>query len=238
MTFRVVSCPICQGHVVVGEPNCRACGQLFNYGAAPPPAPSPNDIAAALAAFQTAQPAQPTLEPVVQDAAPSMQGNPPAQQPGFNAAAPPEPAEESFVDADRYDAPVNSVNEISIIDGLEPTHFAEVDVHVSAGEGVPGFISTDDELAEKDAQRVTSAPPQTADIWGGMLDQSLYGAYVPEHVDTPGLQDVERFDTAHRMRVSSKQDTKASDLVVCSDCGTETRSTLCPQCGAKTSTLL
>lgn len=231
MNFRVVSCPVCQGQVVVGEPTCRSCGQLFNYGASPPPVPTPAQIHQALA--QAAQQAAATHQ-----AMPAEQPSQPMQQPagGMSQAS---SQDSGFIDADRFDGKAGHPVGHGSMEGLEPTHFSQVHIQVATGQGIPGFITTDDELAEKEAQRMPSVPSvQTGDIWNGMLDQSLYGAYVPEEIEVQGLQDVERFDSSHRVRPSNRKDLAASDLVVCSDCGTETRATLCPHCGAKTSTEL
>jgi hypothetical protein len=65
MTMRTAPCPRCQAVVVFGERFCRSCGQNFDYGPTPPPAPTPEQVVAVLQGLGLLPTAAPPVAPVV-----------------------------------------------------------------------------------------------------------------------------------------------------------------------------
>jgi hypothetical protein len=227
MSFNVVPCPICQGFVVTGEPNCRSCGQKFDYGPVPPPVPTPAEISAAL----QQQPASAGGEPVRQQ----------AQQPVGGAPTDIAQTAAAFLDTGRYDDLTQLAAADQLMDGLEPTHFESPTQVSSRASDVPGFVPTEVELAAINPQNNTgiSGQPRESMVshsdWGGMLEQGLYASAVPDQLETPSLTHIERFDTANKLS-PSYSDSDASQLVVCTDCGTPFDASLCPACGVRRTT--
>src|SRR5688572_28770260 len=124
MPLKVAACPVCKQPLVFGERKCRNCGQVFQYGAAPPPEPSFSEIAAALRAA-----GQPVPDYLTFDEAPA----PPRPAPASRPAAPPigQPARA---------APPQRRADVPQLEGLDTGRFKSIDVVQT--EDIPGFIDS------------------------------------------------------------------------------------------------
>jgi hypothetical protein len=226
---QVVPCPTCRSAVVVGERHCRGCGQRFDYGATPPPEPSPQEIYAALvAAGVIAAPVPPVFEPAPAGGPPTSTAAPTSadtdiEQSRYDDVGDVDALEvPGLIDSSLFAAMTPAQVDVQMIEGLEPTSAPAVvtaplqrleglldrddlDIApVAAGDEVPG-------LFHADMFRVDIDVPAGAAAAGDVLDVSSYSS---------------------RRRTAAQATVEEISRIVCVSCGTQHAEQRCPRCGS------
>ncbi len=201
MSLQVAPCPRCRSPIVFGERQCRSCAQPFNYGATPPPEPSPEQVQHAIATLRQQMAAQ---QQVQQQQAQQQQAQ--QQQDARQRAMQDQALEQAaarrantaagaadFVDTGRFDSATAGEVEPEEIPGfVDSSLFAAYTpktVNVAAIEGLEKTAR--DEVGEVAVQRSADMVPTSAARVGevttedipGFIDSSLFAKFTPDHVD-------------------------------------------------------
>ncbi len=247
MTLPTAPCTRCRATVVYGEPQCRKCGQPFQYGAGNVPVPSPHQIQEALIAAAAdaisgpnqAAPgpgAPPSPAPLTDGPAPSPVPLTDGPRPS-PVGAPAEPAP-SWLDQGRFDD-VGQVGTEAIPGFIDSTLFGAFSAGDAATATMPGLethhapdidVHSEDLSGVLDQGRFDDVGQVRTEDIPGFIDSSLFAAYTPDTVATvavPGLESTANAGT--RKGVASDE---GAHLAPCTQCGTMHDRARCPSCGA------
>lgn len=257
MTLQVAPCPNCRGAVVFGERVCRTCGQTFDYGATPPPSPSPEQIVASLRAVGVVvTPAPPpavsdeSIFSAVADAVaavrPSM-GAGPAPRPvtaGSDLVDARAPALADF-DQGRFDGVGGDVASEALPGLIDSTLFASLTPERVDAIALPDLESTtldtgaassvavarlaDLELAADDVGVVSSESVP------GLFHSDLFRADVDIAAGAAAAGDVLEVSPAGARRPRPRTAARGGELgrVPCPACGTVHAAPRCPHCATQ-----
>jgi len=113
--------------------------------------------------------------------------------------------------------------------GLEEDSVENIEVTL---DPVPGLEQTS-QLDGSPQQAVFASAEAVPDV----IDQRLFGAFVPPDLETPTMEGVVHMNVESRDRLRARAaklaaDEKGLPLAVCHQCGTERKSVRCPVCGS------
>lgn len=241
MPLATAPCPKCRTLLVYGQRQCLRCGERFDYGASPPPEPTPQQIHEALA--HAGGPAAPAAAPPAPP--PPVAPQPPLAPAAVQAQA---AAEEDLIDRGRYDdSQAAQVHAEEIPGFIDSTLFAAFTPKEVAVERIADLESTQVE----DAGAPTTIEPQAleleqtsfqavGDVQGedipGFIDSTLFKAFTPAEVQTETPDGLEVLPTAFSTRAGTATPARAAaddELEPCSDCGARHDRVVCPACGAR-----
>jgi hypothetical protein len=217
MALRTAPCPTCGNTIVFGERRCRGCGTTFDYGASPPPEPTPAQVFDALAAASGA-PSMAATTPPAPPPAPDVAPLAGLDTGRFEVGEVPIVDVPGLIDSTLFKAMTPDHVDVAPISGLEPTTQAGGDVPVATAP-IPGLEARADAVGAVDVAPVP-----------GLFGSDLFRTDVDIGAGAAAAGDVlEVSPNAARRRTTVDSD--GPRRVVCPSCSTVHFVARCPVCG-------